>query len=66
MSTTHGVPEIKFGPCCFCGKMIESSTVDPCRVTVETATGRWQVWFSHAVCSRNQLVDIPMLEAAIF
>ena len=32
------------------------------RVTVETAAGRWQVWFSHAECFRNRLVADPMLD----
>ncbi len=66
MPTSHAVPETKWGPCCFCGKEIHATTLDPCRVTIETASGRWQVWFSHAECFRNRLVDDPMLEPAIF
>ncbi len=66
MAESDAVPEIKWGPCCFCGTEIISSSVDPCRVTVETASGRWQVWFSHAECFRIRLDDDPMLEPAIF
>ena len=38
----HDEDSVKFGPCCFCGCDIESTGVDPCRVTVETeaANGR--------------------------
>ena len=56
--------EVTFnGPCCFCGAMIDGSDVDPCRVTVETAAERWQVWFCHAVCFKeritsNEFVDL--------
>ena len=66
MSKTDALSEIKWGPCCFCGKEILPSSVDPCRVTIEAASGRWQVWFSHAECFRTRLVDEPMLEPAIF
>jgi len=58
------VIEIIFGgPYCLCGKNIEPSELDPCRVTVETAAGLWQVWFCHAACfksriARSDLVDL--------
>lgn len=57
-------PEIGWGPCCLCGEQIEESTLDPCRVTVETNEGKWQVWFCHAACFRNALPDNPLLEPA--
>jgi len=34
---------IEFGPCCFCGQNIAPVGVDPCRVSVETSFGKWQV-----------------------
>jgi hypothetical protein len=66
MSKIDDIAEIKWGPCCFCGEQMNKSLVDPCRVTVETASGRWQLWFCHAECFRTRLVDEPMLEPAIF
>jgi hypothetical protein len=48
-----------FGPCCFCGKPIKESKPDPCRVTVETSEGEWQVWHCHAKCFRERLATIP-------
>ena len=55
------MPEIamKFGPCCFCGADIEENAADPCRVTVETAGGKWQVWMCHGACFRQKLADTP-------
>lgn len=50
---------VKFGPCCFCGKDIEEQGTDPCRITVETATGKWQVWHSHGACFKERLIAIP-------
>jgi hypothetical protein len=50
---------VEFGPCCFCSRQIESSNVDPCRVTVETAQSKWQVWYCHADCFRTRLADLP-------
>jgi hypothetical protein len=52
---------IAFGPCCFCGKDIEKSDTDPCRVTVETQKQDGQVWFSHAKCFKERLVELPEL-----
>jgi hypothetical protein len=50
---------IKFGPCCFCGRDIETTAVDPCSVTVETSGGKWQVWKCHASCFRQKLAELP-------
>jgi len=50
---------VEFGPCCFCGCGIEKTDTDPCRVTVETATGKWQVWMCHGSCFRAKLADLP-------
>jgi hypothetical protein len=57
---------VVFGPCCFCGKSIEEhapeeNAPDPCRITVETAGGKWQVWFCHAACFRERLSNSPDL-----
>jgi hypothetical protein len=41
---------VQWGPCCFCGKEITESTVDPCSVRVTTAKDKWQVWFCHSQC----------------
>lgn len=62
--------KVEWGPCCFCAKAIASSTTDPCRVAVETVTGKWQVWFCHAACFKERLTDPPecpgMVEPAHF
>jgi hypothetical protein len=47
--------QVEFGPCCFCGREIEKSKVDPCRVTVETSKDKWQVWFCHAQCFKSRI-----------
>ena len=51
--------EVKFGPCCFCGKDIAAHNTDPCRITVETAAGKWQVWSCHGDCFRARLFEHP-------
>jgi hypothetical protein len=50
---------IEFGPCCFCGEAVEKSGKDPCRVTVETDGGKWQVWTCHGACFRARLCELP-------
>jgi hypothetical protein len=35
--------KVEWGPCCFFGVLMVTTNVDPCRVTVETAAGLWQV-----------------------
>jgi hypothetical protein len=50
---------VLFGPCCFCGKDIEETDTDPCRVEVTTAKQKCQVWFAHADCFKERLVDLP-------
>jgi hypothetical protein len=52
-------PDVAFGPCCFCGKSIVKSGADPCRITVATAAGKWQVWFCHGNCFRDRLAQLP-------
>jgi hypothetical protein len=49
----------KFGPCCFCGKDVEENETDPCRITVENAKGKWQVWSCHGACFRKRLIELP-------
>ena len=51
----EGKLEVKFDICCFCGKLVEGTDVDPCRVTVETVQGKWQVWFCHGSCFRDRV-----------
>ena len=58
--------EIKWGPCRFCGQQIADSEYNPCRVTVETRTQKWQVLFCDAECFRERLAPIPILEPAHF
>jgi hypothetical protein len=50
---------VSFGPCCFCGEAIQEDDRNPCRVTVETSGGKWQVWYCHGVCFRSRLADLP-------
>jgi hypothetical protein len=44
------------GPCCFCGKRIEHTAVDPCAVSVETEEGLTEAWFCHGRCFKERLV----------
>lgn len=58
-------PQVKFGPCCFCGEPISDTAVDPCRVTLEAVTGQWQTWACHARCfcdriSKDDDVDLSL------
>ena len=55
MTGDSGEPQIVWGPCCFCVEAIPESEVDPCRRTVETSKGAWQVWFCHAECFKSRL-----------
>ena len=56
--------EVQPGPCCFCGKPISAAAPDPCRVTIETAAGKWQVWFAHAECFKARLAKDAQLDLA--
>jgi len=58
--------EVKWGPCCFCGQPIADGESDPCRVTVETAKSKWQVWFCHAACFKSRVAPDLDLEPAHF
>ena len=51
--------EVVWGPCCFCGKGVDPSTIDPLRVAATTNEGKWQVWFAHSECFKARLVDPP-------
>ena len=56
MTTTKtDIDEVNWGPCCFCGNDIQKNDIDPCRLTVETSSGEWQVWFCHAACFKGNL-----------
>jgi len=56
-------PKVTFnGPCPFCGEFIADSEVDPCRVTVETKSGKWQVWACHAACFKAKIVENPHID----
>lgn len=48
--------KIGWGPCCFCGDEIAANEIDPCSVTVETAAKKWQMWFCHSTCFKNEIV----------
>jgi hypothetical protein len=50
---------VEWGPCCLCGRDIEAKSPDPLRVTAETSDGKWQVWFAHASCFKDKLIDPP-------
>jgi len=50
---------IEWGPCCFCGLRIATTRIDPCRVTVETEEGKWQLWYCHAACFKERLAALP-------
>jgi len=53
------MPTVEFGPCCFCARDIEPSDVNPCRVQVSTAGGKWQVWMCHAACFKERIKSPP-------
>jgi hypothetical protein len=52
---------IEWGPCCFCGKSIAQSEIDPCRLTIETEQEKWQTWFCHGACFKARLSQRPEL-----
>src|SRR5579859_4397553 len=52
---------LEWGPCCYCGLPIRATEIDPCRLRVETAEGKWQVWFCHSACVKERLPDRPEL-----
>jgi hypothetical protein len=58
--------KVEFGPCCFCGKDVEPSKKEPCRLTVETREGLWQMWVCHAHCFRERLWEDSLLEPVHF
>lgn len=53
--------KVEGGPCCFCGTNIWGTEIDPCRLTVETRSEKWQVWFCHSACFKRMLADPPEL-----
>jgi len=56
-------PEVTFnGQCPFCGEMIDDTDIDSCRLSVETRTGKWQVWFCHAHCFKTKIVANPYMD----
>jgi hypothetical protein len=60
---TETAPKVEFnGPCPFCGKLIESSDVDPCSITVTTSQEKWQTWFCHAACFKGKIVENEILD----
>jgi len=52
--------------CCFCGKSIVETEIDPCKLTVETSQVKLQIWFCHAECFKKRLQDDPMLVPVYF
>jgi ribonuclease HI len=52
-------PTVAWGPCCFCALDIQPSDVDPCRVQVTTAGGKWQTWSCHATCFKQRIKNPP-------
>ena len=58
--------KVQFGPCCFCGKDVETTEKEPCRLTVETREGHWQAWVCHAQCFRQRLFEDSLLEPIHF
>ena len=54
--------KVEWGPCCFCGTDIWTTEIDPCRLTVETRSQKWQVWFCHSACVKRMLADSSELK----
>ena len=42
--------------------MIDATDVDPCRLIVETRTGKPQVWFCHVQCFKSKIVENPYMD----
>jgi hypothetical protein len=57
----QGDTTVEWGPCCFCGLPIRTTNLDPCRLTVATVEGKWQVWFCHSACFKERLSNRPDL-----
>jgi len=53
--------KVEWEPCRFCGVLIVTTNIDPCRSTVATDEGKWQVWFCHSSCFKERLSDRPEL-----
>lgn len=49
--------DVELGPCCLCGGGIEARSPNPLRLIAETSEGKWQVWFAHAACFKDKLID---------
>jgi len=49
----HGAGEIRL----LLRKGYRGARADPCRVTVETTAGKWQVWTCHGNCFRARLFE---------
>jgi hypothetical protein len=56
----HNDTKVGWGPCCFCSSPIPETDIDPCRLTVETTAGLWQVWFCHSSCFKERLANDPI------
>jgi hypothetical protein len=55
--------EVQFnGPCPFCGELIEQTEVDPCSLTVTTQNQLWQLWYCHAKCFKQRIVENPHVD----
>jgi hypothetical protein len=54
--------KVGWGPCCFCGRDIQQTDTDPCRVTVETVKGKWQVWVCHGSCFRSRITTATEID----
>ena len=50
------------GPCVFCGKTIDAFEIDPCKVTVTTRAGEWQVWWCHAACFKDRIAKDTLID----
>jgi hypothetical protein len=62
MEENTSKPDVRGGPCCFCGEDILSTDTDPCHLTVETARGAWQVWFCHGKCFKDRIVNHSQID----
>ena len=49
------------GQCCFCGKDVETTVLDPCLFKVLTNNNDWEVWTCHGACFRERVMDVQHL-----
>jgi len=53
------------GVCCFCGRTVERSGLNPCTLSIVTAADESQEWPCHARCLRERMAELPYADGLI-